>query len=75
MAYIKEYWNDKEKRAEQAIKHTKEMDEKYYRCIETSILNTKIYDEIILKILSLKNTWIKLIQKLLWKTLIVLVQL
>ena len=44
MAYIKEYWNDKDKRAEQARKHTKDMAEKYSRCIETSILATKIYD-------------------------------
>ena len=44
MAYIKEYWNNKEKRAEQARKHTKDMAEKYSRCIETSILATKIYD-------------------------------
>ena len=44
MAYIKEYWTDKEKRAEQARKHTKEMTEKYSRCIGTSILATKIYD-------------------------------
>lgn len=44
MAYIKEYWIDKEKRAKQARKHTKEMEEKYYRCIGASILSTKIYD-------------------------------
>ena len=44
MAYIKEYWNNKEKRAEQARKHTKDMAEKYSRCIGTSILATKIYD-------------------------------
>ena len=29
MAYIKEYWTDKDKRAEQARKHTKKMTEKY----------------------------------------------
>ena len=29
MAYIKEYWTDKDKRAEQARKHTKDMAEKY----------------------------------------------
>lgn len=28
MTYIKEYWNNKEKRAEMALKHTKEMQEK-----------------------------------------------
>ena len=44
MAYIREYWTDKEKRAEQARKHTNEMAKKYSRCIETSILATKIYD-------------------------------
>ena len=44
MAYIQEYWTDKEKRAEQARKHTKEMTEKYSRYIGTSILATKIYD-------------------------------
>ena len=44
MAYIKEYWTDKDKRAEQARKHTKDMAERYSRCIETSILATKIYD-------------------------------
>ena len=44
MAYIKEYWTDKDKRAEQARKHTKDMAEKYSRCIGTSIFATKIYD-------------------------------
>lgn len=44
MTYIKEYRTNKEKRAEQARKHTKEMAEKYSRCIGTSILTTKIYD-------------------------------
>ena len=44
MTYIKEYRTNKEKRAEQARKHTKEMAEKYSRCIGTSILATKIYD-------------------------------
>ena len=44
MAYIKEYWDDKDKRAEQARKHTKDMAEKYSRCIGTSILTTKIYN-------------------------------
>ena len=44
LAYIREYWTDKEKRAEQARKHTKEMAEKYSRCIGTSILATKVYD-------------------------------
>lgn len=45
MAYIKEYWTDKEKRAEQARKHTKEMQEKYGNSgIAKAIENTKIYD-------------------------------
>lgn len=44
MAYIKEYWQNKEQRAETAHKHTKEMQNKYGRCIQTSILGTKIYD-------------------------------
>lgn len=44
MAYIKEYWNDKEERGKQAVKHTKEMNEKYPIGIATSIHNTKIYD-------------------------------
>ena len=44
MTYIKEYWNNKEKRAEMARKHTKEMQEKYSRSIQTSISGTKIYN-------------------------------
>ena len=44
MAYIKEYWSNKDKRAEQARKHTKDMAERYSRCIGTSILATKIYN-------------------------------
>lgn len=44
MAYKKEYRTNKEKRAEEARKHTKEMTEKYSRCIGTSILATKIYN-------------------------------
>lgn len=44
MAYIKEYWNNKEERAKQAKKHTKEMEEKYFTNIAKSIKNTKIYD-------------------------------
>ena len=43
MAYIKEYWTDKYKRTEQARKHTKDMTERYSRCIGTSIIATKIY--------------------------------
>lgn len=34
MAYIKEYWQNKEQRAETARKHTKEMQNKYGRCIQ-----------------------------------------
>ena len=44
MTYIKEYWTDKYKRAEQARKHTKDIAEKYSRRIGTSIFATKIYD-------------------------------
>lgn len=44
MAYIKEYWQNKEQRAETARKHTKEMQNKYGRCIQTAISATKIYD-------------------------------
>lgn len=45
MAYIKEYWTDKEKRADQARKHTKEMQEKYGEGgIKKAIQSTKIYD-------------------------------
>lgn len=44
MAYIKEYWQNKEQRAETARKHTKEMQNKYGRCIQTAISATKICD-------------------------------
>lgn len=44
MAYIKEYWNDKEKRAEQAKEHTKEMKQVYSGRIKDSIENSIIYD-------------------------------
>lgn len=44
MAYIKQYWQNKEQRATIAREHTKEMRNKYGRCIQTSILGTKIYD-------------------------------
>lgn len=43
MAYIKEYWTDKEKRAEQAREHTKKMTEKYKKDIEIAIRRTSIY--------------------------------
>lgn len=41
--YIKEYWTDKEKRAEQARKHTEEMLSKYSDDINKSVEKTKIY--------------------------------
>lgn len=44
MVYIKEYWNDKEKRAEIARKHTKEMKVKYEDEIASSVKRTEIYD-------------------------------
>lgn len=44
MAYIKEYWQNKEQRATIAREHTKEMQNKYGRCIQTAISATKIYD-------------------------------
>lgn len=44
MAYIKEYWIDKEKRAEQAKKHTEEMERLYGERIKGSIENSIIYD-------------------------------
>ena len=44
MAYIKEYWQNKEQRATIARNHTKEMQGNYGRCIQTSISGTKIYD-------------------------------
>lgn len=44
MAYIKEYWNDKGKREEQAKKHTEEMERLYGEKIRKSIENSIIYD-------------------------------
>lgn len=43
MAYIKEYWNDKEKRAEQAKRHTKMMEEQYGNEINKSVRDTVYY--------------------------------
>lgn len=43
MVYIKDYWTDKEKRAEQAKKHTKEMAEEYRDMINKSIKSTICY--------------------------------
>lgn len=45
MTYVKEYWKNKEKRSTVARNHTKEMQKKYGRCIQTSIVGTKIYDD------------------------------
>lgn len=44
MTYIKEYWEDKENRAEHAIKHTEEMEKIYGRNINDTVKNTIIYD-------------------------------
>lgn len=45
MTYIKDYWTNKEKRVEQARKHTNEMQEKYGNGgIAKAIKNTKLYD-------------------------------
>ena len=44
MAYIKEYWTDKEKRAEQAREHTREMQNVYGQRIKESVRDTIIYD-------------------------------
>lgn len=44
MAYVKEYWTDKEKRARKAKDHTLYMYGKYSEEIELSVSKTKIYD-------------------------------
>ena len=44
MAYKKEYWNNREERAEQAKNHTKEMQEAYGEKIAETVRNTTIYD-------------------------------
>lgn len=44
MAFIRENWNDKEKRAEQAKKHTEEMEQVYGEEIKASVSGTVIYD-------------------------------
>lgn len=46
MQDIKDYWTDKEKRAEIAKAHTKEMEEKYSKEIKYSIENTEICNSI-----------------------------
>lgn len=43
MAYIKEYWTNKQERASQARKHTLKMEEKYKNEIAKSIKNTICY--------------------------------
>lgn len=43
MAHIREYWINKESRAEKALEHTEEMEEKYFDDIAKSFLNTKVY--------------------------------
>lgn len=43
MAYIKEYWNQKEKLAELARKHTAEMTKLYSKEIDQAATNTKTY--------------------------------
>lgn len=43
MAYIKEYWTGKEKRAEQARKHTEQMETKYHKEIQESVRDTIYY--------------------------------
>lgn len=44
MAYIKEYWTNRERRAEQAQNHTAEMQSAYSKEIKDSIKGTVIYD-------------------------------
>lgn len=44
MAYIKEYWIDKEEMAAMARIHTREMQNKYAAEIASAIMNTQIYD-------------------------------
>ena len=44
MAYIKEYWDGKEKRAEQAVLHTEEMKKVYGKEIQDAIEHTTVYD-------------------------------
>lgn len=44
MAYIKEYWNDKESRAKKAQEHSAEMLKTYKDDIKSAVKATKIYD-------------------------------
>lgn len=56
MAYIKEYWKEKEIKAKIAKKHTEDMNAEYADEIQKSINNTKIYDEKWMLGKSTKNT-------------------
>jgi len=44
VVYIKEYWDGREKRAEQAVAHTEEMEKVYGREIRDAIEHTTVYD-------------------------------
>lgn len=44
MAYVKEYWNEKEKKAQQAVSHTEEMEKNYGPEIQSAIRDTIVYD-------------------------------
>lgn len=44
MAYVKEYWSEKDKKAEQAVSHTKEMEKVYGKEIRDAIEHTAVYD-------------------------------
>lgn len=44
MTYIKEYWDGKEKRAQQAVSHTEEMEKIYGKEIRDAINRTLVYD-------------------------------
>lgn len=56
MAYIKEYWKEKETKAKIAKEHTEDMNVEYANEIQKSINNTKIYDEKWMLGNSTKNT-------------------
>ena len=44
MAYIKEYWNNKEERAKKAKTHTRVMNDTYKDEIQKCIEDTVVYD-------------------------------
>lgn len=44
MAYIKQYWNNKEERAKVAREHTKNMEQNYGKMIQASVMSTEIYN-------------------------------